>query len=339
MPKEITPARIGLSAAKWGACLVVLAFVIRHVAHHWHAVSQVDAPQWSWVFTGTAVALSGWLLNAAVFRELIAAHGYPVSYSIAAALVSIPMLAKYVPGKVLSVLASIWLFAREGIPKSVAFTCVGLNSILTLVSATALGFTASGGLELPFSPNGLALLVIALLLVGIHPAILYPCVNWTLRRLGRSEILSTLGFGSLLKLMVGKGVTFVLFGVGFWCVVRGFTDLSPHSIPRIIGVFVLAQVAGFLAVFAPAGLGVREGALIAGLTPIVGPGPAIVLTGVCRIWQTVTELSLIGAASLALRYAPGRRQFASERAPDSGNASAGNPATPSPSSQGSGSGD
>jgi uncharacterized membrane protein YbhN (UPF0104 family) len=42
--------------------------------------------------------------------------------------------------------------------------------------------------------------------------------------------------------------------------------------------------------FAPAGVGVREGALIALLTPYMGAAAAGVLAVVARIWTTAVEL-------------------------------------------------
>ena len=75
------------------------------------------------------------------------------------------------------------------------------------------------------------------------------------------------------------------------------------SMPQIGSLFVFAQIVGLVAVFAPAGLGVREGVLIMGLAPLVGPGSAIVISGACRVWQTLIELVMTGLAWIGLRYA------------------------------------
>jgi uncharacterized membrane protein YbhN (UPF0104 family) len=88
----------------------------------------------------------------------------------------------------------------------------------------------------------------------------------------------------------------VLYGTGFFCLTRSFSDVPWTTVPQIVGLFAFAQIAGFVALFAPAGIGVREAAFLAGLTPVVGAGPAIAITGVCRLWQTVLDLvmALIG---------------------------------------------
>ena len=64
----------------------------------------------------------------------------------------------------------------------------------------------------------------------------------------------------------------------------------------------LAQVAGFVALFAPAGIGVCEGVLIIGLQGMMGTGPAIVVTVVTRLWQTALDLTMAGAGAAGLRY-------------------------------------
>jgi len=38
------------------------------------------------------------------------------------------------------------------------------------------------------------------------------------------------------------------------------------------------------------------------LQPVVGPGPAIVITGVARLWQTALELLMAGIGWMGLKY-------------------------------------
>lgn len=56
-----------------------------------------------------------------------------------------------------------------------------------------------------------------------------------------------------------------------------------------LAVFPTAYLLGYIAFFAPAGLGVREGSLIFFLTPLAGP-MATVLAVLARLWTTVVEL-------------------------------------------------
>jgi hypothetical protein len=66
-----------------------------------------------------------------------------------------------------------------------------------------------------------------------------------------------------------------------------------------LSVFPAAYLLGYLALFAPAGVGVREGFLIAFLHPILGPVGAF-LAVAARLWTTLVEL--VPALALAGSY-------------------------------------
>ena len=57
-----------------------------------------------------------------------------------------------------------------------------------------------------------------------------------------------------------------------------------------IAAFTGSYVAGVIAVFAPAGLLVREAALIGLLSPVLGSGDAVILAAASRIWLTALEV-------------------------------------------------
>jgi hypothetical protein len=67
----------------------------------------------------------------------------------------------------------------------------------------------------------------------------------------------------------------------------------------VASAFAAAYVLGYAMIFAPAGLGPREGFLIAFLTPHVGAASAGVIAVVARLWTTVVELLPAGAFWLA----------------------------------------
>jgi hypothetical protein len=63
----------------------------------------------------------------------------------------------------------------------------------------------------------------------------------------------------------------------------------------VASAFAASYVLGYAMIFAPAGLGPREGFLIAFLTPHVGAASAGVLAVVARLWTTLVELVPAGA--------------------------------------------
>jgi uncharacterized membrane protein YbhN (UPF0104 family) len=66
-----------------------------------------------------------------------------------------------------------------------------------------------------------------------------------------------------------------------------------------VGLFALGYLLGWLALFAPGGVGVRELALVGLLTPVLGSASALAVTLASRVALTLTELAaaLVGLAS------------------------------------------
>lgn len=64
------------------------------------------------------------------------------------------------------------------------------------------------------------------------------------------------------------------------------------------GIFGISAIMGILAIFAPSGLGVREGIILAGLMLIMPESDAAVISVISRLWQTIAELTLAVGATV-----------------------------------------
>lgn len=121
---------------------------------------------------------------------------------------------------------------------------------------------------------------------------------WLQRMTGATRSLGASQSAGLLLLYL---VPHALVGAGAFVVLAAVVpDAATLGIATIIGVLALAHAAGVLAIFAPAGLGVREAVLAAGLSPVLPWPEALAFAALLRL------LSLIGDAffflfGLALR--------------------------------------
>jgi uncharacterized membrane protein YbhN (UPF0104 family) len=86
-----------------------------------------------------------------------------------------------------------------------------------------------------------------------------------------------------------------IYGVAFWTTGRALFAIPASDIPRYIGVFALAWLAGVVAFFAPGGIGVREAVIAALLTSRLGPADAIVLAATSRI--VLSAIDIVAAAA------------------------------------------
>jgi len=82
----------------------------------------------------------------------------------------------------------------------------------------------------------------------------------------------------------------VLFGLAFFLFARRLTPLGWIRYLPVTGVYALAWVIGMVSVFAPAGIGVREGVLSILLAQYLPEPTAIVAALLSRLWITLAEL-------------------------------------------------
>ncbi|MFL5519128.1 MAG: hypothetical protein ACJ8DJ_23455, partial [Gemmatimonadales bacterium] len=107
--------------------------------------------------------------------------------------------------------------------------------------------------------------------------------------------------------VVANLAAWIGYGVGFWCLTRGLLPDTRLDLTRAVAVFTASYLAGFLVLFAPGGLGVREGVFIQMLQGPLGPAAATALALASRVLLTITEF---GAAVPFLAFPRGRPRVA-----------------------------
>jgi hypothetical protein len=207
-----------------------------------------------------------------------------------------------VPGQVFAIAAQMELGRTLGAPRS----RVGTASLLFMGVLVAAGLLAAA-VALPLtSPEALedyawVLLLLPAVLAVLHPPVLTRLVALLLKLLRRDPLerpLSRRGVGAALGWALAM---WAAYGVHLWLLVRpqdteGRADLLLLS----VGAYALAWTAGFLFVIAPAGVGVREAALVACLAPVLDTGSALAVAVLSRVLMTLGDL-VWGGAGAALR--------------------------------------
>lgn len=209
---------------------------------------------------------------------------------------------RYIPGKVVLLAQRIAIARRASIAPATIVVLLAWESLLLLLGASlvctaALGWMASGvASRVPWL--GLTPVVVVAMLLGF-PRLLGAASAWPRfrRRFGALDTLR-LGHGAQLAMALAYGVVWLGFGTSFFFAARCFTPLPLSAYPTIVFWFVASYVAGFVSSIAPAGLGVREGLLVVGLSTILPEAQAAALAIAGRLWLTAVELACIGGACL-----------------------------------------
>lgn len=295
-----SPIRRALQAVGGLLALAILAWTVRD------AVSEFGAMDLD-VRIGRALVATGLMIVAflaaiALWRSLLAAFEARVGFGAAVQLWSFSNLGRYLPGKVWHVVGAMVVASDVGVRASAAASVALLAVTLQIGTGAIVALPLLLGL-----PDRFALATVvagAVALTPLVPLAAPGIVPALLRRLPKS-----LGGIELPPPARGQVLGWILALVGIWILQGGafallgsaFTDVALADVPRWVGAWATAYVIGLLALFAPGGLGVREGVLAVlleqlGLTDEAGS----VIAVASRLWSIAAEVLVLGLA-LALR--------------------------------------
>jgi hypothetical protein len=219
-------------------------------------------------------------------------------------------IGRYVPGKLPFFLGKVYLARSLNYSLSSLVVATVIESTLQLLAATAFGaimiFLALG-MTADKVYAWLALLTLPSLAL-LHPRLLAPVANRILRLLKKNELPMTSfpDFRTTLLAAVLYLLAFASNGFGFHLIVLSTVDISWSRIPLSMGAFALSGVVGIVVVFAPAGLGAREGSIAGTLAPVLGVHSAALVALFSRVWLTAVDVMLAGCA-LLVDYVSGDR--------------------------------
>lgn len=279
--------------------LIVPLLLIGFVAHYVHAdreriiasLAQMDVRWFAGAFASYFLGVACIAINWRTILELLGGH---CTWMTAFRSYYYSQLAKYIPGRIWGATSRIVLVRHEKIPEGTAALGVAIESILLMISASLVGFLAVGSIgQLPVEVRLLAIGA-PLSVVMLHPIIFHRAVAILARRFPRlvlnPEHLPP--FRKILMMALRFCLVWIFQGLGFWCVLRSLTPLGINSLLPVVGGNALAWLAGFVVVFTPAGLGVRELVLTRIFRGFIGSGPAALSAFTARFTVILSECTM-----------------------------------------------
>jgi len=245
------------------------------------------------------------------YRLLLVRFGHAPPWRSMMAIVWVAQVAKYVPGKIGSVVGIAAMLKPHGVPRRVTVSTVvindGLSIVLGLLAAVLLSLWQPVRERLPVVVwVGCAALAIAGC-VCLHPRVFRAVGGWVLRRFGHETFPISPRVRDYLPSLAAMLGHFCLLGLSYWLAARAMTDVSISLLPLFVVVAITVSIAGFIAFFAPAGIGVQEGLLLVILIPLIGATDATILAVLMRVMRTATEALLALAGLGILRLEPANR--------------------------------
>ncbi len=288
--------RINLkNAASFLLVGLILFFLIRVLHRNWLQVKSFDFSfAWSSLVLSFLMLLAYLVLRVYIWKVMLHKMKVSLGFRTCLKISFLSTMGKYLPGKVWLVLGKVYLAGKEGIPKPIALASAVLEVVLELTASIAFflvflsvrpGFTALS--------NNLIYILIGAVVVGLlmlHPALFYAITNLVLRWMKKDTIHEDIGYAGMIHLFSCYVLLVLVQGIAFYFFINAICFLPLNTLFGLSASVAAAGALGTLSVFAPSGLGVREGVLALLLTTYVVSPVAVLISLLARIWVTLGEI-------------------------------------------------
>ena len=198
---------------------------------------------------------------------------------------------RYVPGKVLLLVERARMGAAVGIPPAAGAAITIVETLLAILAGSAMSLLAVAyyaGFDESVVIGVAVLMVGAIFLLPLAYRMF--CTVPIVER--RYPELATVALRSrdILVTVIPYLIHYLLLGTSFFLLSRSLDLFTWSDLPGLCGIYALSHVISLIAVIAPGGLGVREGAFAVQLSRVVPVGIAEALAIGIRVWFTLIEL-------------------------------------------------
>lgn len=246
-----------------------------------------------------ATLFVGYMSTALIWARIVRDLGGPrLPAHDAVRLFMIGNLGRYVPGKVWQIAALAALARQRGVPASTATAAAVLGQGTGLGAAMAIGLGAAWQYGAGEAWRwGVPALILGGITLGLAPPV-FDAVSRLWFRIAKADPPAALSYRDGVRWMLLSIGSWIVYSVSFWLFARGLG--LELGLLTGASAFAAAYVLGYLVLFAPAGLGVREAILIALMTSTIGVGAATALAAASRLWTTLVEV--VPAAAFWTQY-------------------------------------
>lgn len=287
-----------------GGTLLFLALALKN---HWQEVAlmRITAVGWATLAIALGVTLLAHTWSGWVWTWILHELNQPVPSSQFVQVYLKTNLAKYLPGNVWHYYGRITAAKTAGVCGSAATLSVLLEPLL--MAAAALVIVLLGiqpvAMNNRVALQGLPMLGLAIVLIGVHPWFL----NMAIRRLRRSKLKATNSNAVEASIQVvrypllpllGELGFIGLRGTGFLLTLLALRPLEFRQIPLLLAAFSLAWLLGLVIPGAPGGLGVFEATAITLLAQSFPTGLVISAIALYRLISILAEAAGAGLAWL-----------------------------------------
>jgi uncharacterized membrane protein YbhN (UPF0104 family) len=225
------------------------------------------------------------------WRCIVHRLGGAVTYKTSFWLISLSQVAKYIPGGIWFTLGRVYLAKDMKLKAEIIALSVVIETVLTFLVCILLFLLSIVFSEQHTPAHSLFVIPIFIIfLIILQPSILNKLINFALKIFKRPAIHLSMSYTQLLTLSLYFLGFLIAQLIGFYFLINSIYPLAISKMFELITAYTVSWMAGFIVIFAPSGLGVREGVMTLLLSPILPTPLAIAISFIARVWMIVFEI-------------------------------------------------
>lgn len=287
--------------------LVAVFLVLYAGSLDWRSIFEIDL-QWGFIIVATLLGLATRFWFARIWIFFLRNSGAKFSKSMTSQLHVVyakSWLGRYIPGSVAWVVGKIYFASKLGISKTRLAISSYLEAVLQIVTvlltASVLLLIDPRSYELAGNWIWVVLATAVLGLVAVLPRVFKSYARLAYKLLRGKELDTSHIPGSK---VLAKGVLYFVFssllsGLAFYFVALAVApEIGIRELLFVLAASNLASAVSMVAVFAPAGVGVREAVQIAALIFVMSPEQALAATLMMRLLSIIWDGLFLALASI-----------------------------------------
>jgi hypothetical protein len=261
--------------------------------------------EWLRVLASGALVLATYFILVEAWRATLRVWSESLPLGTAARIWFVSNLGKYIPGKVWQIAAMGAMAQRSGVSAAAA---IGSSLVVNLVSVIAgfavIAVSAAGKVGAAVSAqtsdgrgDTAQFAVIAIAVIGGAALVLAPIAVPRLAMLaarvtGKRIVIPRVPPRAIWVASASTIASWLLYGIAFSLFAHGISPRATGNALSYIAVYTGSYLAGYLALFVPGGVGVREAVLVLAMPrfDLASAADAAVIAITSRLWLTVLEI-------------------------------------------------
>lgn len=283
--------------------VVLLAYLWREAGAGELALADVNrAP----LLISAVLLLAAYVVQAQAWHLLVRAAGGHLPAAVNCGRWALSLLGKYVPGKVFNAVGRLVLYRHcpAGLPALTA--ALVAETLLTVTAAACVATVAllgSGG-----APRSALIAAFGCAAVGVvasFSTVLDRGLAWLAQQVSPGAKVVPIAWPKRILPFGLQLGSYLLLGGGLYALTLAWQPAAGVPFAAVTGALCLSGIAGIVAFVVPAGLGVREGALVWVLAPFTGPVFAALIAVAARVWLTAGDAVAVIVGAWLLRRSGG----------------------------------